>query len=233
MKKAVYNSKKERTKRRRKLEEKTRKEILGRKFQEENCRKKIAGRKFQEENCKGDRKRMDMDFFDLSFEESLDEQLVNAILDVGRDIRRLFEGKESQSRILMILRLHGAVTQKMLIQILHIQPGSASEILKKMEKAGLIIRVPNEMNRRASDIVLTRQGRSVSEKLIEQRRGRYREMMARLAEDEKVSLFSMLDRMKEDWQQRFRAVPESTIASGDSSLQKERNKISETSSDGK
>lgn len=219
MKKAVYNSKKERTKRRRKLEEKTRREI--------------SGRKFQEENCKGDRKRMDMDFFDLSFEESLDEQLVNAILDVGRDIRRLFEGKESQSRILMILRLHGAVTQKMLIQILHIQPGSASEILKKMEKAGLIIRVPNEMNRRASDIVLTRQGRSVSEELIEQRRGRYREMMACLSEDEKVSLFSMLDRMKEDWQQRFRAVPESTIASGDSSLQKERNKISETSSDGK
>ena len=43
----------------------------------------------------------------------------------------------------------------------------------------------------------------------------------------------MLDRMKEDWQQRFRAVPESTIASADSSLQKERNKISETSSDGK
>ena len=36
MKKAVYNSKKERTKRRRKLEEKTRKEILERKFQEEN-----------------------------------------------------------------------------------------------------------------------------------------------------------------------------------------------------
>lgn len=43
MKKAVYNSKKERTKRRRKLEEKTRKEILERKLQR-------------------DRKRMDMDF---------------------------------------------------------------------------------------------------------------------------------------------------------------------------
>ena len=211
------------------------KEKTGGENQEGNFREKISRRKFQEENCKGDRKRMDMDFCDLSFEESLDEQLVNAILDVGRDIRRLFEGKESQSRILMILRLQGAVTQKMLIQILHIQPGSASEILKKMEKAGLIIRVPNEMNRRASDIVLTRQGRSVSEKLIEQRRGRYQEMMACLSEDEKVSLFSMLDRMKEDWQQRFRAVPESTTASGDSSLQKEkeRNKISETSSDGK
>ena len=153
---------------------------------------------------------MDMNFFDVSFEESRDEQLVNAILDVGRDIRRLFEEGEPES-ILMILRLQGAVTQKMLIQIFHIQPGSASEILKKMEKAGLIIRVPNEMNRRASDIVLTRQGRSVSEKLIEQRRGRYREMMACLSEDEKVSLFSMLDRMKEDWQHRFRAVPESTI----------------------
>ena len=145
-----------------------------------------------------------MDFFDVSFEESLDEQLVNAILDVGRDIRRLFEGKESQSRILMILRLQRVVTQKMLIQILHIQPGSASEILKKMEKAGL-------QRQTAASFSL----------------------MACLSEDEKVSLFSMLDRMKEDWQQRFRAVPESTIASGDSSLQKERNKISETSSDGK
>lgn len=37
-----------------------------------------------------------MDFFDVSFEESLDEQLVNAILDVGRDIRRLFEGRRAR-----------------------------------------------------------------------------------------------------------------------------------------
>ena len=43
MKKAVYNSKKERTKRRRKLRE----EISGRKFQEENCGKKISRRKLQ------------------------------------------------------------------------------------------------------------------------------------------------------------------------------------------
>lgn len=42
MKKAVYNSKKERTKRRRKLGEKTSKKISVRKFQEENFRKKIA-----------------------------------------------------------------------------------------------------------------------------------------------------------------------------------------------
>ena len=38
MKKAVYNSKKERTKRRRKLGGNFRKEISGRKFQGENCK---------------------------------------------------------------------------------------------------------------------------------------------------------------------------------------------------
>ena len=38
MEKAVYNSKKERTKRKRNLEEKTRKEILERKSQEEDCK---------------------------------------------------------------------------------------------------------------------------------------------------------------------------------------------------
>ena len=42
MKKAVYNSKKERTKRRRKLGGNFRKEISGRKFQEGNFREKIA-----------------------------------------------------------------------------------------------------------------------------------------------------------------------------------------------
>ena len=42
MKKAGYNSKKERTKRRRKLGEKTSKKISVRKFQEENVKKKIA-----------------------------------------------------------------------------------------------------------------------------------------------------------------------------------------------
>ena len=52
MKKAVYNSKKERTKRRRKLEEKTRKEISGRKFQEENFKKKIA-KGFEKRIAKG------------------------------------------------------------------------------------------------------------------------------------------------------------------------------------
>ncbi len=99
---------------------------------------------------------------------------MNAILDVGRDIQLGFLGKkESQSRILMILRLQRVVTQKMLIQIFtYSKLGRPARLGRRWKAAGLIIRVPNEMNRRASDIVLTRQGRSASEKLIEQRRGR-------------------------------------------------------------
>ncbi len=58
-------------------------------------------------------------------------------------------------------------------------------------------------------------------------------MMACLSEDEKVSLFSMLDRMKEDWQQRSELCRKAIIASGIHRYKKERNKISETSSDGK
>lgn len=144
-----------------------------------------------------------MDFWEDDFGRTWDEQLLEKFLEVGREIRRVFDGKESQSRILIILRMRICLTQKEMVKMLHIQSGSVSEVLKKLENAGLILKVSNEMDGRLSDIVLTRQGRMEADRLIEQRRKICKEMTACLSDEEKKNLFSMLERLQEDWEKRF------------------------------
>ena len=148
-------------------------------------------------------KRMERDFGADDFGRTRDEQLLENFLEIGREIRRVFDGKESQGRILIILRMRICVTQKEMVKMLHIQPGSVSEVLKKLENAGLILKVPNEVDSRLSDIVLTRMGRMEADRLIEQRRKLCKEMTACLLDEEKNNLFSMLERLQEDWKEHF------------------------------
>lgn len=72
--------------------------------------------------------------------QSINEKLVHSLWDVNHRMRSLHDGKASQGRILVILHERGAMTQKALMEHLHIQPGSASEVLAKLENSGLITR---------------------------------------------------------------------------------------------
>ena len=61
----------------------------------------------------------------------------------------------TQDRILMILQENGGTMgQKALQELLHVQPGSISEVLSKMEEKQLIERSKDEDDRRASLISL-------------------------------------------------------------------------------
>ena len=71
--------------------------------------------------------------------ETLDinNRLTLSLWDVLHTMRAISEGKGSQKRILMMLLETGPVTQKKLTALLGIQPGSASEVIGKLEAAGL------------------------------------------------------------------------------------------------
>lgn len=84
-------------------------------------------------------------------------------------MRSLYEGKASQKRILIILNEVKSITQRDLTMRLGIQPGSASEILSKLETAGLILRTINETDRRTADISLTKQGQQMAFEAAAQR----------------------------------------------------------------
>ena len=50
------------------------------------------------------------------------------------------------------------MTQRKLTERLGVQPASASEVLAKLETAGMIVRTPSEMDRRTVDVALTEAG---------------------------------------------------------------------------
>ena len=131
------------------------------------------------------------------------ETLVHSLWDVHHKMRRLHDGKSSQSRILIVLREHESMTQRELTDHLHVQPGSASEILSKMEQSGLITRTPNQSDQRTMDIFLTEKGRTLASEAMEQRKALYDKIFVCLTSEEQDTLISLLEKLLADWDARF------------------------------
>lgn len=134
------------------------------------------------------------------------DKLIINLRDLNHIMHSLYEGKASQKRILIILSKVKSITQRELTARLGIQPGSASEILSKLENAGLILRTESERDRRTADISLTDQGRQKAEEAAVQRRERHTEMFSCLSESEKDELLLLLEKVNEDWKRRYGEV---------------------------
>ncbi len=130
-------------------------------------------------------------------------KLVCNIRDLGHTIRALSEGKASQSRILIVLKECESITQNVLTERLGVQPGTISEVLGKLEKAKLIIRVENEKDKRTCELRLTDEGIVRATKASMERKKRYEEMFTCLSEKEKNELLVLLEKVNSDWAERF------------------------------
>ena len=133
----------------------------------------------------------------------ISDELIFCLLDLNRTMHSLYEGKCSQKRILMILNETGCITQRELTECLGIQPGSASEIIAKLETAGYIMRTTSQEDRRTMNIELTGEGKRAALDALEQRKKRHKEMFSCLSEEEKSRLLSLLEIVKADWRKRY------------------------------
>ena len=133
----------------------------------------------------------------------INDKLVCNFRDIGHTIRHIAEGRGSQKRILVILQESGAVTQRELTQKLRIQPGSASEVIGKLEAAGLILRTPSQADHRTVDITLTDAGRAAAEEIAGQREKRHEQMFACLSEEEKEQLLGLLTTLNASWHELY------------------------------
>lgn len=134
----------------------------------------------------------------------IDDRIIRNLWDISHTMRHISEGKGSQKRILMILNESGVITQSELTQRIGIQPGSASEVLGKLETAGLITRIPSQSDKRTTDIQLTEEGKLAALEARSQRQERHKRMFARLLEEEKNTLLSLLEKVNEDWEKQYR-----------------------------
>ena len=138
-----------------------------------------------------------------NYTRNINDKLIIILRDLGHIMRSLYEGKASQKRILIILNELETITQRDLTERLGIKPGSASEILSKLENAELIIRTQNEVDRRTVDICLTDKGKELAIEALLQRQKRHKEMFSCLSEEEKQELLSLLEKVSIDWKTRY------------------------------
>lgn len=124
--------------------------------------------------------------------------------DISHTMRDLSEGRGSQKRLLILLLETGPITQRELTERLGIQPGSASEVVAKLENAGLLTRTESKADRRTVDVTLTGEGENQAKEAKSQRDGRHGEMFAALSEDEKSQLLGLLEKVNRDWESRHK-----------------------------
>lgn len=138
--------------------------------------------------------------------EQLDtnNRLIWNFRDIGHTMRHISEGKGSRQRVLIVLSESETMTQSELTQKLGIQPGSASEVIIKLEAAGLIERAQSERDKRTTDVHLTQQGREEAEKYALMRAQRHERMFVALSEQEKQTLLGLLERINADWDGEYR-----------------------------
>lgn len=106
----------------------------------------------------------------------------------------------SQNRILMALNREGPMTQKALMCQMQIQPGSLSEVLSKVESAGLVERQRCEDDRRNFEIRLTDEGVKQAEAFERDRQDMAQLLFATLSEGEKQTLMELMTKLHEHWE---------------------------------
>ena len=132
----------------------------------------------------------------------LNNRIIRNFWRIHHTMRRISEGKASHRRILMLLLETETRTQRELTQLLGIQSGSASEVLGKLEAAGLITRTPSAADRRTTDLFLTEAGRAEALEALSQRKERHERMFSCLSGEERETLLVLLEKLNQAWEDR-------------------------------
>lgn len=142
---------------------------------------------------------------DTDGSQDISDRIIGNLLDIKHTMRVQFEGRGSQKSILILLDEVKRITQRELTERIGIQPGSASEVLTKLEHAGLIVRTASEEDRRTSCITLTEAGEQQAREAAAQRTQRHQEMFACLSAREQTELLGLLEKVNADWDARYRS----------------------------
>lgn len=112
-------------------------------------------------------------------------------------------GKRGQTRILRLLSEHGEMSQRQLQDILNIKSGSLSEIVRKMENEGLILRKKHPEDRRNIMIQITKKGTQTCTENIRLLQEQESILFNALSEKEQEQLFTLLSQLLADWKEHF------------------------------
>lgn len=129
------------------------------------------------------------------------DKLLELLSQSGHFLYHKRNGKNGQDRILKILAEYQSLSQSKLQEILHIQPGSMSEIIAKMEDKGLVSRMKDEADKRKVLVYITDSGMEKIKKMQEKREGN--NLFAALEDKELEELERLLTKLTESWEETW------------------------------
>lgn len=127
-------------------------------------------------------------------------RLMSLILQSSDLLRHKLYGK-GQHRVLYLLYRHGNMTQRELMNFRGIRSASLSEILKRMEENGFILRERSGGDRRKVLITLTDCGILEAERFGQERMKTAEALFQTLGSERKSQLGEALGQLTENWQE--------------------------------
>ena len=129
---------------------------------------------------------------------------LNSLLDQfqkgkQRDFTHITYRGRGQNSILKILDNGNTIPQSELVKQLDMRPQSASEMLKKLEKRGLITRHQSETDKRVIDLTITEQGKE----MYKQSEDFTPIALSVLTDEEKQQFASILDKLAVEIQKKL------------------------------
>lgn len=112
-------------------------------------------------------------------------------------------GKRGQTRILRLLSERGTMSQRQLQDILDIKAGSLSEIVRKMESEGLLLRERHPGDRRNIMIQLTEKGIQTYKENTLHLQEEESILFEALSRQEQQQLYTLLSKLLADWKGHF------------------------------
>lgn len=136
-----------------------------------------------------------------SFDEARARHLLKGLGFCGHYLHFHGGGRSGQAPIICLIAKHGGkMSQVELASYFELKPGSLSEVLSKIEAAGLIERTRNPEDRRQLIIGLTDEG-IVEAAREQEHRNRFRELaFSCLTAGEQEQLAVMLDKIRDNWE---------------------------------
>lgn len=132
----------------------------------------------------------------------MDDELNLRLLGMMLQSSYLVQTREKyrgQGRLLILLYLHGALTQRELIELTGRRSATLSEQLDGMEKSGLILRCKSERDKRNVDVKLTQQGEKAATEAMRNRQAYADEFFGTMPQRKKQQLAGLLDSLLHTW----------------------------------
>ncbi|MBU5591651.1 MarR family transcriptional regulator [Clostridium sp. MSJ-4] len=100
-----------------------------------------------------------------------------------------------QANLLLLILQNNGASQRDLAEQLDVRPSSMTEMLRKLEQSGLIVRKQDNKDQRVMRIYLTGEGEKVAQKMSESKDAFVESLFQGLTEDEQKQLFILTEKL--------------------------------------